>query len=109
MTVTTRASVYRDAAAHIERVGWFQGAFFEGAHGDALIPTDGPCCVAGAIAVATGDAERAFTNWDEALNPFLEFTGAPTFHHYNDAPSMTKEQIVSDLLRYADHLDTKEN
>lgn len=132
MTVATKsvAQVARDAADHIEKVGHYKGFYFkdEGPDGEgewsrqlSLLEdpesANRPCCIVGALYVATDALPLDARNLDERaweiavqIEDWLDMTGPRKFlPDWNDAPQTTAEDVTKVLRDFADYVENKEN
>jgi len=84
-------AVYRRAAAHIEKYGWFQGS-------------PGEWCSRRCAAIAI---RRELDDRSDALNdiggPLIRYLGVINITEWNDAPERTKEQVIFALRDCADN------
>lgn len=120
--------VLREAADHIEQVGWIQGQMFPIEYDDLDVPVEKlPCCGLGAVAVVTklyvgpsapdkrSEAEQnaaaeAYAEAQRVLERFVVSHNLNQlgFARYNDAHRRTKEQVVATLRAAADELSPTE-
>jgi len=92
------ADVLDRAADRIERDGWWQGDYYEGADldiyaGATLRLAPRPCCLTGALWAESGDAHAAM----DVVSIIGDYVGNDLPAVWNDAPERTQAEVVAAL------------
>ena len=115
-TVTTPASVLRNAACYLDRHGWIQGAYYDAA---AVSFTPAACtvgalgmvCYGGPVdAPALNDTDPNWADFTCAQDYLDEYLSAVLpydvdAYGYNDHPGRTRDQVIAMLTNAADAWD----